>query len=338
MEPVISVVLPTRDAAGTLRRAVASILAQRQVSLELVVIDDGSTDETPQLLKQLAAMDRRLRCISIPRRGLVPALEAGIDAARGSLIARMDADDEAHPDRLSRQQALLDHNPDLGLVGCLVEFGGDARSAEGYARHVTWTNSLQSHESISLGRFVECPLPHPSIVFRRQLIHRFGSYREGPFPEDYELILRWLDAGVRMQKVPERLLRWNDAPGRLSRTDPRYAPEAFYSLKADYLARWLSKNNPHHPEVVIWGAGRETRRRAEKLLNAGIEIVAWVDIDPRKTGRTVAARPVWRPNDLPPPGTCFVASYVGRHGARELIAARLREAGYTLGEDFILAA
>ena len=338
MGPLISVVLPTRDAADTLRRSLESILAQRQVSLELVVIDDGSTDGTPRLLEQIAATDRRLRCISIPRRGLVSALKAGIEASRGSLIARMDADDEAHPDRLSRQQALLDHNPDLGLVGCLVEFGGDATSAAGYARHVAWTNSLESHGSISLGRFVECPLPHPSIMFRRQLIQQHGGYREGPFPEDYELILRWLDAGVRMQKVPELLLRWNDAPDRLSRIDPRYAPEAFYSLKADYLARWLSVHNPHHPEVVIWGAGRETRRRAEQLLNEGIEIVAWIDIDPKKTGRTVASRPVWAPHDLPPPGTCFVASYVGKHGARELIAARLREAGYTVGVDFILAA
>ena len=70
-------------------------------------------------------------------------------------------------------------------------------------------------------------------MFRRELVARHGGYRAGDFPEDYELWLRWLDAGVRMAKVPRPLLTWHDSTGRLSRTDARYDPEAFFRLKAE---------------------------------------------------------------------------------------------------------
>src|SRR5207247_9233486 len=127
--------------------------------------------------------------------------------------------------------------------------------------HVDWSNTLLSHQEISLARFVESPVVHPSVMFRRELIDRLGGYAEGQFPEDYELWLRWLEAGVRFEKLPEALLRWRDRDARLSRSDPRYDSEAFYRMKAIYLARWLAANNRHHPKIVVCGAGRLTRRR-----------------------------------------------------------------------------
>jgi hypothetical protein len=219
-----------------------------------------------------------------------------------------------------------------------VAFGGDARTAAGFARYVEWTNGLLTHEALALARFVESPLVHPSVMFRRGLLERWGGYREGAFPEDYELWLRWLEAGVRMEKLAESLLVWNDSPARLSRRDVRYDPEAFYRLKAGYLARWLARHNPHHPSIVLWGAGRVTRRRARALVEHGIEIEAFVDIDPRKLGRPIEGRPVLSPDALPPPGRAFVVSYVGGAGARQQIEGRLRAGGRRPGADYILAA
>ena len=116
---------------------------------------------------------------------------------------------------------------------------------------MAWTNGLLTHEEIALARFVESPLAHPSVMFRRSLVERWGGYAEGAFPEDYELWLRWLDAGVRMEKLADPLLIWNDSPTRLSRRDPRYAAEAFYRVKARYLARWLA---PQHAQGTVHGA------------------------------------------------------------------------------------
>src|SRR2546425_6870649 len=103
-------------------------------------------------------------------------------------------------------------------------------------------------------------------MFRRELLNKHGGYREGDFPEDYELWLRWLDAGVTMAKVPRVLLTWNDAPERLSRTDRRYDVEAFYRCKAFYLARWLKRHVDASRPLLVWGAGRPTRKRAEHLV------------------------------------------------------------------------
>jgi FlaA1/EpsC-like NDP-sugar epimerase len=141
-----------------------------------------------------------------------------------------------------------------------------------------------------------------------------------------------------MEKLTEPLLIWNDTPTRLSRRDPRYAEDAFYRVKGGYLARWLARHNPHHPAVILWGAGRITRRRARSLLDHGVRIEAFVDIDPRKIGRRLHGIPVVGADALPRAGAAFLVSYVRSAGARDAIEAQLRAAGHRPGVHYILAA
>lgn len=335
--PAISVILPVRNAVTTIGRAVASVQAQTARDWELVVIDDGSNDGTREWLQGAARSDSRIRLLGQPAHGLVPALNAGLAAARGELIARMDGDDACHPERLAAQAAYLAEHREVGLVSSLVGFGGDRSVQAGYALHVEWLNGLVTPAQIALNRFVESPLAHPSVMFRRELVDRLGSYRAGDFPEDYELWLRWLDAGVVMAKIPRELLMWYDTPGRLSRRDPRYNPEAFFAVKAEYIARELVRVAGRRP-VWIWGAGRPTRKRAGRLAEHGVGIAGYVDIDPRKTGRSVGGVPVIAPAGLPRPDRAFVLGYVAAWGARELIRADLGGRGYVEGRDFLMCA
>jgi glycosyltransferase involved in cell wall biosynthesis len=334
----VSVLMPVRDAEGTLPAALESLLAQTDPDWELLAVDDGSSDGSREVLAASARRDPRVRVLAAARRGLVGALETGLAAARAPVVARMDADDVSAPERLALQRRHLETRPGVGVVGARVEFGGDPVRQAGYARHVAWTNGLLSHEAIALACFVESPLVHPSVAFRRELVDRLGGYRGGAFPEDYELWLRWLEGGVRMEKVDRALLRWNDPPGRLSRTDPRYGTEAFFAVKAGYLARWLARHNPRHPRVIVWGAGRVTRRRARHLAAHGVAIEAWVDIDPRKIGGAREGRPVLAPAALPAPGDAFVVSYVAGDDARRAIEGALRDAGRRPGVHYVLAA
>lgn len=336
--PCVSVILPAFNAGKTLRRAVRSIVDQTCDAWELILIDDGSTDDTLALARSCAAQEPRIRVVSQPHKGIVDALNRGIACARAPLIARMDADDESHPDRFAQQLAVMNQQPSVGVVGSLVQFGGDASEASGYALHVAWLNTILTPEDIALQRFVESPFAHPSVMFRRALVDQFGGYQAGDFPEDYELWLRWLDSGVRMAKVPRVLLTWNDLPSRLSRQDPRYLPEAFYRCKAVYLARWLrARVNPPRP-ILVWGAGRLTRRRVEHLTNEGISLGGYIDIDPRKIGRRYGEQLVIGPGQLPEPRTCFVLGYVAKRGARELARAHLCRRGFVEGRDFLMVA
>jgi len=333
------VVFPAFNAAETLPETLRSLTGQTLPDWELAAVDDGSTDGTWDILATAAARDPRIRPLRHPRnRGIVAALDTALAAVAAPLVARLDADDTCLPERLARQVDFLDAHPEIGLVGCRVAFGGDRESQAGYAAHVDWINTLTEAEDIRLNRFVESPFAHPSVMFRRELVDRFGGYRDGPFPEDYELWLRWLDAGVPMAKVPETLVVWNDPPGRLSRTDSRYSLRAFYETKAQYLARWLARHNPFHPDIVLWGAGRKTRKRAEFLVEHGVRITHYVDIDPRKIGPCIHGRPVLGPGQVPPPETAFVVSYVGSRGARDDIRQRLAARGYREGRHFILGA
>lgn len=329
--------MPVRNAAATIARAVASIQGQTFHDWELVALDDGSKDATRFILIEMAQLDPRIRVLRT-KSGIAGALNAGIAAAAGEFIARMDGDDEAMPERLERQAAFLKGNPDIGVVGSRVEFGGDPAVAAGYALHVEWVNSLLSPDEIVLNRFVESPFAHPSVMFRRHLVDDHGGYRDGDFPEDYELWLRWMDANVSMAKLPETLLRWHDSPGRASRADPRYAPEAFYKLKAFWLAEWLKREVEPPRAVWVWGAGRPTRQRAAHLTEHGVRIAGYIDIDAKKTNRKVGGVPVVGPDNLPLTETSFVLGYVGTRGARDLIRARLLGTGRVEGRDFLMCA
>ena len=336
--PAISIVLPAWNAERTIGRAVESIRQQTWEDWELLVIDDGSTDGTREIVTALAQRDARIHLLARPHAGIVSALNTGMAGAEGQWIARMDADDQAHPERLAEQAAVLRREPEIGLVSCLVEFAGDAGQARGYALHVDWMNSVITPREISLQRFIESPFAHPSVMFRRALVERLGAYREGDFPEDYELWLRWLDAEVQMAKVPRVLLAWHDRPDRLSRRDSCYESEAFYRCKAVYLARWLDRHVDPGRAVLVWGAGRLTRRRSDWLAGQGIRISGYIDIDPHKIGRQVSGRPVLGPSEIPKPESCFVLGYVGKRGARELASSYLRARGFEEGRDFLLAA
>lgn len=335
--PRVSVVMAVHNAAGTVGHAIASIVGQTFADWEFIIVEDHSTDESGRMIRDFATQDRRVRPLTTPRQGLVPALNAGLAAARGECIARMDADDVCHPERLAEQVALLDARPDLGVAGCLVAFGGNPVTGAGYARHVAWLNTLLTPEAIALNRFVESPLANPSTLFRRSLLDRFGGYREGWFPEDYEFWLRLLEGGVRAAKVPRVLFTWRDSPGRLTRNDARYRPQAFYAIKAEYLAREVERRLAGR-EVWIWGAGRVTRRRAELLLRFGVRIAGYIDIDPAKARANRLPQPVVLPEAMPTPAAALVLSYVGTRGAREIIRGHLATRGFTEGRDFLMAA
>jgi glycosyltransferase involved in cell wall biosynthesis len=349
MPPRVSICLPCRNAADTLPAALDSLLGQTFADFEILAVDDGSDDVSWDLLSDYARRDPRIRPLRQLHSGVALAWNAAVAASRGQYIARMDADDLCLPRRLEAQVALLAADPTLGLVSGRVRFGGDREARAGYAAHVDWLNSLATPEAISASRFVDSPICNPSVMFRRELFDLLGGARPNtgpsPFPEDYEQWLRWLEGGARMGKVAEEILVWNDPPQRLSRTAEEYSVEAFARVKAQYLWRWLMRNNPQHPRVWVWGAGRVSRQKLAPLLDLGLVIEAFIDIDPGKIGQSVHGVPVLPRGAIPPyslstpsgPATPFILANVASRGAREEITAWLAALGYQMGVGAVAA-
>lgn len=325
--------MPFRDEAPTIAECVESIRAQTLTDFELVAVNDGSEDGSDAIVRQFAVRDPRIHLLDPGKIGLVKALNLGVTESRAPLIARMDADDVMHPERLQAQDEFMREHPEITVAGCQVEpFPGHEIRA-GYREYIRWQNECVTPDEIANNRYVESPLAHPSVMFRRDAFLRLGGYTDGPLPEDYELWLRMAANGCLMGKVPRKLLQWRERANRLSRIDPRYSREAFDQLRATYLAKDPRITDAH--EIVVWGAGRKTRQRFRLLQHFGVEPSAWIDIDPRKIGKTFSGKKVHSPDWLNREPRPFVLVYVTNHGARDLIAERLKLMGYGCGADYL---
>ncbi len=330
--PAVSVLMPVWNAAATLRAAAASIQRQPLPDWEMLLVTDGSTDESGELADQLAREDARIRVVHTPHRGIVAALNTAAGAARARLIARMDADDLSLPHRLAAQRALIEADPDLGLCGGVVRITGES-VGQGARRYETWVNSLLGHGDIVREILVECPVPHPTFLMPRALFEELGGYRDCGWPEDYDLALRvWL-AGKRIAKPPLPVLHWREHGRRLSRTDPRYGEAAFRRCKRHFL---FQSGLPAGRRLFQGGAGEVGKRWLREWDAPRPEAV--VDINPRKIGRVIHGARVIAPQELPPPGGVFVVAAVGTPGARDDIRTKLLPRGYTEGTDFLFLA
>lgn len=276
--PQISVLLPVYNAAHSIGKAISSIINQHFTDWELIIINDGSTDDSMDVVRQFT--DKRISIISSKcNEGIARALNKGINSSRADIIARMDADDESFPNRLALQYAYLAGNPSVDVVGCLVTHGGLRKLQQGYALYIEWINKLITHEAMHQARFTESPLAHPSVMLRKSVFEKYGCYDTAKLPEDYELWLRLLQNGCRFGKVDQTLVQWNDPPGRLSRIHKNYTNEAFLNVKAKYLRLELDQLPPK--PIYIWGYGKQVFRKAELLQQADIRISGFIDIRPK---------------------------------------------------------
>lgn len=337
--PTISVLLPIFNGEKFLDECLASLLEQSFEDFEIVAVDDGSSDGSAEILKVWCSRDSRIRVLTRPHSGLVEALNAGLSACRGELIARMDADDRAHPERLELQSLAFKEDPDLDVVACLVSHFPEETLGEGLRIYEGWLNSLVTHDQILLERFIESPIPHPAAMVRRSVLEEASGYREVGFPEDYDLWLRLAAAGKRFGKVPKELYLWRHHEARLTFTDPRYSVERFLACKAHHLTHGPLKGVDG---VIVWGAGQTGRRLSKHLIREGASVTTFIDIDPTKIGGTLRSRPIHPAEDLPrllqESGSRVLLAAVSSRGARGLIRQRLESLKLREMVDFWCAA
>jgi hypothetical protein len=218
--PEVSVVMSVFNDACYLRLAVEGILSQEGVELEFVIVDDGSTDSSVQILEQYATADPRINLIRQENAGLTQALRRGCEAARGEFIARQDSDDWSHPERLEKQVNALRRDPTLAFVSCWAEgITTEGRLLERVERPA---DPAEATRGLRFER--QGPPAHGTVMFRRALYERVGGYRpQFYFSQDSDLWLRMAEQG-RVQYLPEVLYRFRRDADSLSsvRHDVQY--------------------------------------------------------------------------------------------------------------------
>lgn len=331
---MLSVVLPFRDVEASLEDALTSTLADPACD-ELVLVDDGSRDGSRAIAERFAVRDRRVVLVTCEESaGVTAALRRGLLVARGDLIGRMDGDDVSHAGRLTHARDRLLADETLGAVGTRVE--ASPAPGPGLLRYVAWQNALITPADHARERFVEAPLCHPSVVMRRAALEAVGGYQDRPWPQDYDLWLRLVAAGWGLAKVPEVLLSWRHRQGRVTFVADSTRLARLVEARAHYLAPLLRERGVHD-RFALWGAGKTGKHLARALEAHDVRPTLFVDIDPRKIGRTARGLPIVGPEDAYASGL-FIVAAVGEPGARDVLRARLSAAGRVEPEAVLFAA
>lgn len=332
--PAVSILLPVYNAGRTLADALRSVQRQSDPDWECVVADDGSTDDSLALANRFAASDPRFVVVSLPHAGIVAALNAGLSRCRAEFVARMDGDDLMQRQRLEKQRAWLTAHPTWAGVGCHVRFFPRRGMSEGLRSYERWLASMREPLDISREAFVECPLAHPTWMLRREVLTASG-YQDAPWPEDYDLVLRLLEAGRILSVVPERLLHWRDGSGRLSRNSATYGIQAFTACKAEYLTRGFLRSTDTY---LLWGFGDTGKALAAALADRGKHPAGIVELHPGRLGQLIRGVRVVPPSELRALPPCPLLVSVAGQGPRTEIRAALAQMGFREGAHYVCCA
>ncbi len=273
--PGVSVIMPVKNQEDYIEAALQSVIDQEFNDIEIIVVNDGSTDGTSKKLRSFQH-DNRLLIIELPKsRGIVTALNIGLEAATGKFVARMDGDDVMHPARVRKQVDFMHSHANVDLCGCCVTCFCDAgKLSQGVHTFQKWHNSLLTDVEMRRNIYVDSPLVHPTFFGTRSFFLRMGGYQDNGFAEDYDFIFRSVFSGAKLAKLPEKLLHWRDHPNREIRTNPNLKKDRLFRQKARFFREFDPlANRP----LYLFGIWRYGKSLLDALLEEGLQINGVVD-------------------------------------------------------------
>lgn len=238
--PLISVVMPAKNAAATLAESLDSLARQSCKDFELVLVNDGSSDDTAAIAERYAG-DLALRLVTHESsQGVAASINDGLAASDSEFVARLDADDLALPQRLQHQLDFLRANPGVGVCGSHVEVFSDTDPSQHFVlAHPTTSPAIRT------ALLQRCALAHPSVMCRRAVFEQVGRYDiRSDFAEDYELWCRASLLGVQFANLPEVLTRYRKHAGQVSQQKGQLQFERDIGIKQRYMAAFLQGESP----------------------------------------------------------------------------------------------
>lgn len=236
-DPKITVLMPVYNGDKYLRESIDSILNQTFTNFEFIIIDDGSTDKSPEIIDFYAKKDSRIKFLSNLRNfGLIYTLNRGIQEAKTNYIARMDQDDVSLPYRFEKQVQFLNQNPKISVLGTSIIL---------FDENLNIIRKLILPSESFLIKWSLCffsPLAHPTVMFRRSMLLEVGTYNmKFKHVEDYELWLR-SSAKYDFHNLDEALLHYRLHTSNISVFFKKEQDKAFLSLASDYVSRLIDKH------------------------------------------------------------------------------------------------
>ena len=228
--PLVSVLLPVYNGKDYLADSIKSILSQEYLNLEIIIINDGSTDDSQQLIEKFN--DTRIKCLQQKNQGLAATLNLGITLARGKYIARQDQDDLSHPNRILSQLKYMEANPECVLLGTWAQIMESDKIVDRFHFHPIDEITLRYQ------LLFNNPFVHSSVLLRRSALLQVGGYTTDPErqpPEDFELWSRLSRIGS-IANIGEVLLTYREVPGSMSRSGPTPFKQRLMKICSENIA------------------------------------------------------------------------------------------------------
>lgn len=280
---LISIVMPVKNASAYLSDCLESILLQSEKNWELLALDDGSEDNSFEILSTFSERDVRIHCFKNDGDGIISSLQKAYSKSKGEFIHRMDADDLMPKNKLSLLKKVLTNAGKGHVATGKVNYFSSEGISEGYFKYQEWLNGLIDSETHWEELFKECVIASPAWMIHRSDFDLVGAFNSTIYPEDYDLVFRFFEHNIKVVACKEIIHLWRDHAARTSRNHIHYQQNSFLELKLHYFLKLIAKPNK---QIVLWGAGRKGKIMA-KLLKEQNKTFEWVSDNPNKIGQDI---------------------------------------------------
>jgi len=282
-KPLISILTPFKNTDPYIYECLDSILNQTYTHWELVIVDDGSTDTSYQIVSDFAKKDERVKLFKNPGQGIIAALQFAFEKSSGSYITRMDSDDIMSPMKLEVLLNNLLHFGKGHLATGLVSYFSKEGLSDGYKQYEKWLNRLTQTGANYSEIYKECVIPSPCWMVHKDDLLACDAFYPDDYPEDYDLAFRFYQQKLKVIPCKQVLHFWRDYSTRTSRTHENYAQNYFLELKLRYF---LDLNYDATQPLVIWGAGFKGKSIAKLLIERQVGFI-WICNNPKKIGKHI---------------------------------------------------
>lgn len=281
--PLISIVMPVKDAGLYLKECLDSIINQTEDHWELIAINDSSSDDSKSILNNYQLKDNRIKTYDNQGNGIIDALKTAYKYSQGQLIHRMDADDIMVEQKLaSLKSSLL--NAGIGhIVTAKVKYFAEGGVSEGFLKYEEWINTLCDKNNFWDEIYKECVISSPCWLIYREDFDRCGGFNSNIYPEDYDLVFRFYKHKMKVVAVDKVLHLWRDHSERSSRNHSHYKINSFLEIKLRYF---LLEDRINERPLVLWGAGKKGKTMSRLLKAQNIDF-SWVSNNPNKHGKEI---------------------------------------------------
>ncbi len=278
--------MPVKNTSAFLEECLDSICKQSYLHWELLAVNDHSTDNSLEILQKYSQNDSRIKVFTNKGQGIIPALQLAYENSTGNYITRMDSDDIMLPNKLESMKNSLEKYGTGHLASGKVKYFADYEIGDGFKRYEDWLNQLISTGNNFTERYKECVVPSPSWMCYTQDFDKCGGFNSKIYPEDYELVFRFYELGLKCIPSSETVHLWRDYQTRTSRVDEHYADQSFLNLKMKYF---FKLDQDPTKEILIWGAGKKGKKLAA-LLQAENVPYTWACNNPNKIGKDILGK------------------------------------------------